>query len=104
MWALIEEGGIWVSILRPSMFSLEIVERTRLKIKTAWFLLTSSAGGGGGGGGGGGACSLSRARFAFVQCSPIFQKKKKTTSVNRLEDKGKQPVQFLRHQSNKYIF
>ena len=47
MWALIEEGGIWVSILRPSMFSLEIVERTRLKIKTAWFLLTSSAGGGG---------------------------------------------------------
>ena len=48
MWALIEEGGIWVSILRPSMFSLEIVERTRLKIKTAWFLLTSSAGGGGG--------------------------------------------------------
>ena len=49
MWALIEEGGIWVSILRPSMFSLEIVERTRLKIITAWFLLTSSAGGGGGG-------------------------------------------------------
>ena len=48
MWALIEEGGIWVSILRPSMFSLEIVERTRLKIITAWFLLTSNAGGGGG--------------------------------------------------------
>lgn len=30
-----EEGGIWISILRPSMFSLEIAERTRLKIKTA---------------------------------------------------------------------
>ena len=97
MWALIEEGGIWVSILRPSMFSLEIVERTRLKIITAWFYIDFERRGGG-------ACSRSRARFAFVQCSPIFQKKKKTTSVNRLEDKGKQHVQFLRHQSNKYIF
>ena len=48
--------------------------------------------------------SLSPAHFAFVQCSPIFQKKKKTTSVNRLEDKGKQHVQFLRHQNNEYIF
>ena len=67
MWALIEEGGIWVSILRPSMFSLEIVERTRLKIKTAWFLLTSSAGGGGGGGGGGGVLALARSlRFRAV--------------------------------------
>lgn len=41
--------------------------------------------------------SLSPAHFAFVQCSPIFQKKKKTKSVNRLKDKGKQHVQFLRH-------
>ena len=41
---LFEEGGIWVSILRPSMFYLEIAERTRLKIKTAG-VFTSSAGG-----------------------------------------------------------
>ena len=40
---LFEEGGIWVSILRPSMFYLEIVERTRLKIKRTWFSSTSSA-------------------------------------------------------------
>ena len=39
---LFEEGGIWVSILRPSMFSLQIVERTLLKIMRG--ILTSSAG------------------------------------------------------------
>ena len=84
-----EEVGIWVSIRRPFMFSLEIIERTRL---------TQAQGGGGV------PPSLSRARIACVQCSPVFEKKKKTTSVNRLEDKEKQHVQFLRHNNYKNIF
>jgi len=38
--------------------------------------------------------SLSRVRIACVRCSQVFERKKKTTSVNRLEDKKKQHVQF----------
>ena len=80
-----EEVGIWVSIRRPSMFSLEIVERTRLKIKTVGDSDFKR---------GGVPRSLSRPRIACVQCSPVFEKKKKTTSDSRLEDKGKQHVPF----------